>query len=338
MKFFYFPITEKISKINYNNTIKKRITFDERKIFQFTNNNFGVWGFKNGKSNTPTYESIEKGDVIFFRTTYDKKYQCFDGFGVVYKKENNPQLAKNFWNDEDYQNLVYFGKVVIFDKPFRLAKDSKKLESLTFGKLWHNGYNMFRQWYLKKDDEDIKSPKDLINYFYSFKHKVLYDNFSVYNSDRDNDLSVFEDIKNLFEDDENISLKKTEKEIIIKARVGQSKLRDELISLRNKCELCSIDKKELLIASHIKPWSKSLRNERLDINNVLLLCPLHDQLFDKGFISFDEEGKILISNELKGIDLKDLNIIAEMKIKLPEESKKYFKYHRENIFRNHNNK
>lgn len=196
---------------------------------------------------------------------------------------------------------------------------------------------MFRQWSLKEDDDDIKSPEDLINYFYSFKHKILYDNINIYALNDDN-FFVSEDVKNLLEDEDVISLEKTEKEIIIKTRIGQSKLRDKLILLKNKCELCSIDKKELLIASHIKPWSKSTKDERLDVNNVLLLCPLHDQLFDKGFISFDDDGKILISDEIKDGDLKDFNINLNMKINLTEKEKKYFKYHRENIFKNSNNK
>lgn len=106
MKIFYIPITNKISETNYNNTIKKRITFNGTKISHFTNNDLGVWGFKDGKSNIRTYNSIEAGDIIFFRTTDKEKYQCFDGFGVVTKKEIDSQLAKNFWNDKEFKNLI----------------------------------------------------------------------------------------------------------------------------------------------------------------------------------------------------------------------------------------
>ena len=52
---------------------------------------------------------------------------------------------------------------------------------------------------------------------------------------------------------------------------------------------------ELLVASHIKPWSISDANEKLDIHNGLLMCPNHDKLFDRGYISFDDTGRILIS-------------------------------------------
>ena len=49
----------------------------------------------------------------------------------------------------------------------------------------------------------------------------------------------------------------------------------------------------VLIASHIKPWKDSDENERLDIDNGLLLCPNHDKAFDRGYISFDDNGLII---------------------------------------------
>ena len=54
-----------------------------------------------------------------------------------------------------------------------------------------------------------------------------------------------------------------------------------------------LSNKDFLIASHIKPWSKCKSNQKLDVNNGLLLCPNHDRLFDEGWISFDEIGKII---------------------------------------------
>lgn len=136
-----------------------------------------------------------------------------------------------------------------------------------------------------------------------------------------------EKIENL----ENISV--TEKETIIKSRVGHSKLKEILLNNLKKCQLCNIKKEELLIASHIKPWSKSNSQERLDLNNVLLLCPIHDSLFDKGFISFNDNGEIIISNALSEEDILSLNIDKTLKIALNEKQKEYMEYHRENIFK-----
>lgn len=129
------------------------------------------------------------------------------------------------------------------------------------------------------------------------------------------------------------------KETLVKQRIGQSKLRDLLLSTQNCCEICGIKSKELLIASHIKPWRKCLKtqeniedNERGSINNVLLLCAIHDKLFDKGFITFDDSGKIKISKYLDKDDIKQLNIENKyINIKNPIQQK-YIEYHRKNIF------
>lgn len=83
-----------------------------------------------------------------------------------------------------------------------------------------------------------------------------------------------------------------------------------LVEFDGKCAICEINKKELLYASHILPYSKcSSVNEMIDYNNGLLLCVNHDELFDKGFISFDEnDGKIMISSEIEKSLYDVLNI------------------------------
>jgi predicted restriction endonuclease len=89
----------------------------------------------------------------------------------------------------------------------------------------------------------------------------------------------------------------------------------------------------LLVASHIKTWSQSNHKERLDVNNGLLLCPNHDALFDKGYISFDDDGYILISDSLGEATKVFLNINVTMKIALNEGQQEYMKWHRENVFK-----
>lgn len=78
----------------------------------------------------------------------------------------------------------------------------------------------------------------------------------------------------------------------------QQKFREEVLKKYNqKCLLCEIDIVELLIASHIKGYSHCERlEEASSTNNGLLLCAHHDALFDKGIISFDLLGKIIVSS------------------------------------------
>ena len=128
------------------------------------------------------------------------------------------------------------------------------------------------------------------------------------------------------------TLKGKEKDIIIKARVNQSVYRDMLLEKHKKCCLCGVSDRRMLIASHIKPWSHSESEEKLDVYNGLLLCPNHDKVFDTGLITFNNHGDIIISNELSSNDRIFLNIRDNMKIDLPEYSIKYMEYHRTNIF------
>ena len=130
-------------------------------------------------------------------------------------------------------------------------------------------------------------------------------------------------------------LSETEKYSIVKRRIGQSKLKQQKIIEIGCCEICGLKTSELLIASHIKPWAASTNEEKLDSENVLLLCSTHDALFDKGFISFDVNGNIVISNKLSEEEQALLNIHDESRVKITSDKKaKYLQYHYKNIFEN----
>ena len=120
---------------------------------------------------------------------------------------------------------------------------------------------------------------------------------------------------------------------VIKARVNQSVFRDRLLERSMKCALCGIDHPALLTASHIYPWSESNKSEKVDADNGLLLCPDHDRLFDGGWITFSDDGRIMISKQLSANNRLFTNVREDMCIELPEGSKKYMKYHREHIFK-----
>ena len=92
----------------------------------------------------------------------------------------------------------------------------------------------------------------------------------------------------------------------LKTRVGQSKLRNKILkNYSNKCALCNIKIQDLLVASHIKSWAKSSQQERIDPHNTILLCKLHDGLFDNGHISLSDAFEIVFKDksllEVQGI-------------------------------------
>lgn len=126
-----------------------------------------------------------------------------------------------------------------------------------------------------------------------------------------------------------------ERETLVKARVNQGVFRDKLlVKYKSKCCLCEVNNECLLVASHIKPWAKSEANEKLDDANGLLLCPNHDKLFDLGFISFDDDGNILISDELSSDSRTYTNVRSGMQIDITKVKKEYLAYHRDKVFKN----
>lgn len=90
----------------------------------------------------------------------------------------------------------------------------------------------------------------------------------------------------------------TEKAQLVLARRGQGKFRNHVRALEKKCRVTGVGEQKLLIASHIKPWKISSNEERLDGNNGLLLSPHVDKLFDGYWISFEKNGRLIVSRQL----------------------------------------
>ena len=70
---------------------------------------------------------------------------------------------------------------------------------------------------------------------------------------------------------ENVNISATERESIVKARIGQGKFREQLLAKYGSCIISGIDISKALVASHIKPWAVSTNEERVSVNNGLLL-------------------------------------------------------------------
>ncbi|HAU5009468.1 TPA: hypothetical protein JD050_10965 [Proteus mirabilis] len=120
---------------------------------------------------------------------------------------------------------------------------------------------------------------------------------------------------------------------IAKFRLGQQKFRNILLKKwKKRCVITNLDIENLLVASHIKPWALSSPSEKLDKYNGLLLSAHLDILFDKGFISFDNNGFILISPSIKN-EKEALGINDNMKFKIEKDHIKYLEFHRQNIFK-----
>ena len=88
-----------------------------------------------------------------------------------------------------------------------------------------------------------------------------------------------------------------------------------IIEFNEKCALCGISNKSLLISSHILPYSKCVdKKDMINHNNGLLLCPNHDALFDKKLISFEASGSIIISKKIEKDLYSLLNISRDFRL------------------------
>lgn len=125
----------------------------------------------------------------------------------------------------------------------------------------------------------------------------------------------------------------TSRKGLITSRIGQGAYRRKVLQRwQNKCAVTGCSITEILIASHIKPWRESNDQERLDVNNGILLSPKYDALFDRHLISFEDTGEIIISKKLTLDSLGDLKLSGKERINnLTEANKTYLAHHRKKV-------
>lgn len=231
-------------------------------------------------------------------------------FKILFQKwlvENKPQVTR----PDKYSNTI----TTIsnhFKKSFNKVIDLYEIRNL-------EDLLILKDEYFSNDEFFQKNKKG--NRMYS-RSWDLYLEFFVTNEEKiDDTIDQINQINN------DKTLTNLEKESIILSRIGQGKFREELIELWKGCAISKFEDSKFLIASHIKPWKKSTNQEKIDKYNGLLLLPTYDKLFDLGYISFDDNGKIIISNLLNNFE--KLNIDNSIIIDIKNNNKKYLKYHRE---------
>jgi len=107
----------------------------------------------------------------------------------------------------------------------------------------------------------------------------------------------------------------TERSGLVTSRVGQGAYRKRIIHRwEYKCAVTNFNKLDVLIASHIVPWAKATDHERLDVNNGLLLSPTYDALFDKHLITFDNKGKIILSDQIEQAAYQKIGVTGKEQI------------------------
>lgn len=124
--------------------------------------------------------------------------------------------------------------------------------------------------------------------------------------------SVPEDPKNIYESNPPTI---TERSGLVTSRVGQGAYRKRIIHRwEYKCAVTNFNKLDILIASHIVPWAQSNDMERLDVHNGILLSPTYDALFDKHLITFDNKGKIILTDKIEKSAYQKIGVTGNERI------------------------
>lgn len=133
----------------------------------------------------------------------------------------------------------------------------------------------------------------------------------------------------------NPAISETTRTAVVQARRGQGLFKQRVMQIESKCRLTGVDRPEHLRASHCKPWRDGSNDERLDGENGLLLTPDADHLFDRGFLSFEDGGRVLISPVAHVPSLQKMGLSAEHLSSVgsfTEGQRRYLAFHRENVF------
>jgi hypothetical protein len=284
----------------------------------------------------------------------------------------SPQQKKNGNRNQAYDNLprtnpedIIFsyasGMVQAVGKVIAPCKAKERPEAFgSKGQQWDNkGWLVPIQWYKLLDPFIPKNHLDDIVPLLPTKHSPLRangkGNQGIYLAELSNKLgnillslinrTNFEFMNELDDMAETKIEEKKEEEIkhsktpetvklqLIRARVGQGLFRENVEKIEKRCRITGLDDKRLLTASHIKPWKDATNTERLDGNNGLLLSPHVDKLFDKGWISFENNGALLISKHKILRILKIWHIDPCMQAgRFNPKQKEFLDYHRNKIF------
>jgi hypothetical protein len=175
------------------------------------------------------------------------------------------------------------------------------------------------------------------NNSYFFDFKLVMDIPQNFNP---NNQSQAEEILTLIQFDNSVDVGR-EIERLRKERVGQEKFRANVLKdCGQTCPFTQIKDASLLIAGHIKPWAKSTPAEKLDAQNGFAFTPTYDKLFNDGYITFEDNGILIISpllskktREALGIE-EGSHVLIPIKGNKNERRRKYLEFHRSKVFRN----
>jgi hypothetical protein len=131
------------------------------------------------------------------------------------------------------------------------------------------------------------------------------------------------------------AIPETTRKAVVLARRGQGLFKQNVQRLESRCRVTGVEQIEHLRASHCKPWRDASNDERLDGENGLLLTPDVDHLFDRGFISFEDNGTVLVSPVAHQESLRRMGLEDALRRNVggfSDGQRAYLAFHRDSVF------
>lgn len=146
-KIWYTPVRSSDSLNHYEDTILNQRTYNHVALES------SYWAFNPGPKNQANVDAINPGDYMCFILRDDEGYEILDSIAIVSSKYSSPQDSLKFWGDAQYELIIKFDSVFVLSNKLRLTYKRSKLNNIlpnVPSQIFHNGYEMFRQWILNE--------------------------------------------------------------------------------------------------------------------------------------------------------------------------------------------
>ena len=269
-----------------------------------------------------TMEEVRPGDIVFsYCDTYIKAIGVVQLAAVTAPKPNFRNAGSN-WSDEGWYVEVEFLELSSPLKPKDFIEQIQPLLAEKYAPLQQNG-NGLQGIYLTEISSEFGQ---LLLTLSRADVQTIQNDLAPLPEDE----SIYEINLGLEERRLNGDLEKIQ---LTKSRRGQGIFKANVRLIEDHCRITGVKNIKHLRASHIKPWSLSNNEEKLDGNNGLLLSPHVDHLFDGGFISFSTSGKLLISSVLNRSILEKWSINPDLNVgSFTAKQGKYLEFHLDVVF------
>lgn len=281
---------------------------------------------KNGATNV-TYDNllrVNPGDIIFSYSSTLRAYGIAKT--AAYSSSRPEEFGKTgeSWNSDGWRVDVEFHEVKNKIKPSDYITQISPLLSAKHFPIHPQTGNGMQGCYLAEISQDLSILLLSLTEVSSFAELGICHDISLEQQD-------IEQLEEYVLSDTDIP--ETEKQRFITARIAQGKFRKDVIDLEPYCRVTKIADTDFLKASHIKPWRHSDNIEKVDPYNGLMLAPHVDHLFDHGWISFKDNGDMMISPQLKKEVLHQLGLSPCNVGEFPSRTAKYLAWHRKFCYR-----